>query len=177
MISKEGITVEACNRMVKLDSFLKECSRLHPPAAGMPVYVTRILFGITHTNLSQFLPTASVSSLLSFQMVSPPFIGYRHAFPLFNDMYLLSVFFEMRDITLGFSLTPYFWKLLGTVLKTGSHVGVPSGWIHRSSKTYEDPDHFDCYRFVKSAAAGAKNTRFTDLSPDYLVFGMGVHAW
>lgn len=110
MISKEGITVEACNRMVKLDSFLKECSRLHPPAAGMPVYVTRILFGITHPNLSQFLPTASVSSLLSFQMVSPPFIGYRHVFPLFNDMSLLSVFFEMRDITLGFSLTPYFWK-------------------------------------------------------------------
>lgn len=177
MFSKEGITVEACNQMVKLDSFLKECSRLHPPAAGMPVYVTRILFGITHTNLSQFLPTASVSSLLSFQMVSSFFIGYRHVFPLLNDMHLFSVFVKMRDITLGCSLTPYFWKFLGIVLRAGSHVGVPSGWIHRSSKTYENPDHFDGYRFVKSAAAGATNTRFTDLSPDYLVFGMGVHAW
>jgi hypothetical protein len=31
----EGITVAACDKMVLLDSFLKECQRLHPPAAGM----------------------------------------------------------------------------------------------------------------------------------------------
>lgn len=32
-----GVTVAACNRMVALDSFLKECQRLHPPAAGMSI--------------------------------------------------------------------------------------------------------------------------------------------
>lgn len=65
----------------------------------------------------------------------------------------------------------------GITLKPGTHVGVPSGWIQRSSAYYDDPETFDGYRFVKRAAAGAKNTRLVDLSPDYLVFGMGVHAW
>lgn len=65
----------------------------------------------------------------------------------------------------------------GITLKPGTHVGVPSSWIQRSSAYYEDPETFDGYRFVKRAAAGATNTRLVDLSPDYLVFGMGVHAW
>ena len=34
-IAQMGITVAACDKMVLLDSFLKECQRLHPPAAGM----------------------------------------------------------------------------------------------------------------------------------------------
>ena len=66
---------------------------------------------------------------------------------------------------------------LGVVLKPGTHIGVPSGSIQRSSKLYADPDVFDGFRFVKRAAAGASGTRLVDLSPDYLVFGMGVHAW
>lgn len=35
IISQMGTTVAACDKMVLLDSFLKECQRLHPPAAGM----------------------------------------------------------------------------------------------------------------------------------------------
>lgn len=35
ILSEMGTTIEACNRMTLLDSFLKECQRLHPPAAGM----------------------------------------------------------------------------------------------------------------------------------------------
>jgi cytochrome P450 len=66
---------------------------------------------------------------------------------------------------------------VGIVLKPGTHVGVPSGWIQRSSKTYTDPEVFDGFRFAKAAAAGASGTKLVDLSPDYLVFGMGVHAW
>ncbi|KAJ5287680.1 Cytochrome P450 [Penicillium angulare] len=97
ILSEMGTSVAACNRMVLMDSFLKECQRLHPPAAGI-------------------------------------------------------------------------------VLKPGTHVGVPSGWIQRSSKSYTDPEIFDGYRFVKKAAAGSQDTSLVDLSPDYLVFGMGVHA-
>ncbi|KAJ5933880.1 Cytochrome P450 [Penicillium verhagenii] len=96
-ISNLGMTVASCDKMVLLDSFLKECQRMHPPAAGV-------------------------------------------------------------------------------VLKPGTHVGVPSGWIQRSSKTYIDPGVFDGFRFAKAAAAGASGTKLVDLSPDYLVFGMGVHA-
>ncbi|KAJ5667212.1 Cytochrome P450 [Penicillium longicatenatum] len=108
----EGITVTACDKMVLLDSFLKECQRLHPPAAvsAHRVCVTAV--------------------------------------PLSN----------------------------GIVLKPGTHVGVPSGWIQRSSKSYTDPEVFDGFRFAKAAAAGASGTKLVDLSPDYLVFGMGVHA-
>lgn len=65
----------------------------------------------------------------------------------------------------------------GITLKPGTHVGVPNGWIQRSSAYYDDPETFDGYRFVKRAVAGVKKTRLVDLSPDYLVFGMGVHAW
>ncbi|OQE07414.1 hypothetical protein PENVUL_c013G00897 [Penicillium vulpinum] len=64
----------------------------------------------------------------------------------------------------------------GTTLKQGSHVAVPSGIIQRSSEHYANPDAFDGFRFVKRAAAGAKDTRLVDLSPNYLVFGMGAHA-
>lgn len=49
--------------------------------------------------------------------------------------------------------------------------------IQRSSEHYENPEAFDGFRFVKRAAAGDKDSRFVDLSPEYLVFGMGVHAW
>ncbi|KAJ5574298.1 Cytochrome P450 [Penicillium hispanicum] len=107
-----GVTVAACDRMVALDSFLKECQRLHPPAA---VSAHRVC--VTALELSN-----------------------------------------------------------GVVLKPGTHIGVPSGWIQRSSKSYENPEAFDGFRFVKRAEAGASHTRLVDLSPDYLVFGMGVHA-
>ena len=66
---------------------------------------------------------------------------------------------------------------IGIILKPGTHVGVPSGWIQRSDKFYANPDAFDGFRFVKRAANGASNTRLVDLGPDYLIFGMGVHAW
>jgi cytochrome P450 len=56
-------------------------------------------------------------------------------------------------------------------------MAVPSGLIQRLSTNYENPNDFDGFRFVKRTAAGAKNSRLVDLSPDYLVFGMGVHAW
>ncbi|CAG8336124.1 unnamed protein product [Penicillium salamii] len=61
-------------------------------------------------------------------------------------------------------------------LKQGSHVAVPSEIIQRLGVNYESPDNFDGFRFVKRAAAGDKNSQLVDLSPDYLVFGMGVHA-
>ncbi|KAJ5523246.1 Cytochrome P450 [Penicillium frequentans] len=96
-ILQMGTTVAGCDKMVLLDSFLKECQRLHPPAAGV-------------------------------------------------------------------------------VLKPGTHVGVPSGWIQRSSNVYTNPEVFDGFRFARSAAAGASGSKLVDLSPDYLVFGMDVHA-
>lgn len=65
----------------------------------------------------------------------------------------------------------------GITLKKGSHVAVPSEVIQKSGAYYEDPETFDGFRFVKRAAAGDKNSRLVDLSPDYLVFGMGAHAW
>ncbi|CAG8054435.1 unnamed protein product [Penicillium salamii] len=61
-------------------------------------------------------------------------------------------------------------------LKQGSHVAVPSELIQQLSVNYENPENFDGFRFVKRAAAGDKNSQLVDLSPDYLVFGMGVHA-
>lgn len=35
VLAEYGATVPACDRMILLDSFLKECQRLHPPAASM----------------------------------------------------------------------------------------------------------------------------------------------
>ncbi|KAJ5468154.1 Cytochrome P450 [Penicillium sp. IBT 31633x] len=116
VFSKMGPTVPACDRMVLMDSFLKECQRLHPPSA------------------------------LSAHRVC------------ISDLQLSN-----GDGT-------------GITLKQGSHVAVPSGIIQRSSEHYVNPDSFDGFRFIKRAAAGAKNSRLVDLSPGYLVFGMGAHA-
>ncbi|KAJ5130342.1 Cytochrome P450 [Penicillium bovifimosum] len=112
VFSKEGPTVAACDGMVMMDSFLKECQRLHPPSA------------------------------LSAHRVC------------------------ISDLALSNGIT----------LKRGSHVAVPSGIIQQSSEHYVNPESFDGFRFVKRAAAGAKDSRLVDLSPDYLVFGMGAHA-
>ncbi|KGO77244.1 Cytochrome P450 [Penicillium italicum] len=116
--SEMGPTVPACDGMVLLDSFLKECQRLHPPSA---LSAHRVC--ISDLKLSNGL----------------------------------------------FSHTHY-------QATKGSHVAVPSGIIQRSSEHYANPDAFDGFRFVKRAAAGAKDSRLVDLSPDYLVFGMGAHA-
>ncbi|KAJ5879143.1 hypothetical protein N7455_002608 [Penicillium solitum] len=112
IFSEMGPTVPACDGMVLMDSFLKECQRLHPPSA------------------------------LSAHRVC------------ISDLKLSN----------------------GVTLKQGSHVAVPSGVIQQSSEHYANPNAFDGFRFVKRAAAGAKNSRLVDLSPDYLVFGMGAHA-
>lgn len=37
VLAEWGATVTGCDRMILLDSFLKECQRLHPPAAGMSI--------------------------------------------------------------------------------------------------------------------------------------------
>ncbi|KAJ5709248.1 hypothetical protein N7493_010582 [Penicillium malachiteum] len=113
IISEMGTTLPACDKMVLLDSFLKECQRLHPPAA---VSAHRVC--VTALQLSN-----------------------------------------------------------GIVLKPGTHVGVPSGWIQRSSPSYTDPEIFDGFRFTKHRASGTSDSKLVDLSPDYLVFGTGVHAW
>ncbi|KAJ5773489.1 Cytochrome P450 [Penicillium paradoxum] len=110
--SKMGPTVAACDGMVRMDSFLKECQRLHPPSA------------------------------LSAHRVC------------------------ISDLKFSNGIT----------LKQGSHVAVPSGIIQRSNEYYVNPDTFDGFRFIKHAAAGRKDSRLVDLSPDYLVFGMGAHA-
>jgi hypothetical protein len=34
-LARYGATIPGCDQMILLDSFLKECQRLHPPAAGM----------------------------------------------------------------------------------------------------------------------------------------------
>ncbi|KAJ5805578.1 Cytochrome P450 [Penicillium pulvis] len=128
-----GITVTACDKMVLLDSFLKECLRLHPPAA---VSAHRVCI---------------------------------KAVPLSNGELCLS------SIT-NIAFIPNHGPGLGVVLKPGTHVGVPSGWIQRSSIVYTDPEVFDGFRFARSAAAGASGTKLVDLSPEYLVFGMDVHA-
>jgi cytochrome P450 len=31
-------TVASCDQMILLDSFLKECQRVHPPAAGISIF-------------------------------------------------------------------------------------------------------------------------------------------
>ncbi|KAJ5693214.1 hypothetical protein N7462_002637 [Penicillium macrosclerotiorum] len=108
IIANNGPTAIACDQMILLDSFLKECLRMHPPAA------------------------------LSAHRVCVA------AFKLSNGIYL----------------------------RPGTHVAVPSDCIHRSSKYYKNPESFDGFRFVKNA-----NNRLVDLSPDYLVFGMGSHSW
>ncbi|KAJ5723950.1 hypothetical protein N7488_001985 [Penicillium malachiteum] len=111
--SEMGTTLPACDKMVLLDSFLKECQRLHPPAA---VSAHRVC--VTDLQLSN-----------------------------------------------------------GIFLKPGTHVGVPSGWIQRSSPSYTDPEIFDGFRFAKHRATRTSDSKLVDLSPDYLIFGMGVHAW
>ncbi|KAJ6131482.1 Cytochrome P450, partial [Penicillium sp. IBT 18751x] len=126
-----GATVTGCDRMTLLDSFLKECQRLHPPAA---ISAHRVC--LSELKLSNGSPES----------------------------------FSHRKI--GFSSQ----VCTGIVLKPGTHVGVPSGWLQRSPSSYEHPETFDGFRFAKRAAAGASNTRLVDLSADYLVFGMGVHA-
>ncbi|KAJ5944499.1 Cytochrome P450 [Penicillium verrucosum] len=136
IFSEMGPTVPACDGMVLMDSFLKECQRLHPPSA---LSAHRVC--ISDLNLS--------NGLFAHTHITRPPRKYR---------------------------TNQMWNGTGVTLKQGSHVAVPSGIIQRSSEHYANPDAFDGFRFVKRAAAGAKDSRLVDLSPDYLVFGMGAHA-
>ncbi|KAJ5156159.1 Cytochrome P450 [Penicillium capsulatum] len=85
MLAKFGVSVAACDQMILLDSFFKECQRLHPPAA---VSAHRVC-------------------------VKP---------------------LELSN------------------------------------------EQFDGFRFAQRAAEGAENSKLVDLSPDFLVFGMGVQA-
>lgn len=39
VLARWSTTVAGCDQMVLLDSFLKECQRLHPPAAGMSIHL------------------------------------------------------------------------------------------------------------------------------------------
>ncbi|KAJ5174872.1 Cytochrome P450 [Penicillium canariense] len=99
-LAHQEATTASCDQMILLDSFLKECQRLHPPAA---VSAHRVC--VTHC-------------LGAFEwFVSLPFV------------------YTAR---------------------------VPN------------PETFDGFRFAKRAAAGASNTRLVDLSPEYIIFGMGV---
>lgn len=154
-ISLTGVTVAACDKLVLLDSFLKECQRLHPPAAGMC--------------MPRPIPVMSGPANNYYPVVSAHRVCVK-AVPLSNGEFYLSSITNVAFI-------PDHGHGLGVVLEPGTHVGVPSGWIQRSSKAYTDPETFDGFRFARSAAAGASGTKLVDLSPDYLVFGMDVHAW
>ncbi|KAF8665540.1 hypothetical protein AX16_000001 [Volvariella volvacea WC 439] len=69
----------------------------------------------------------------------------------------------------------------GTYLPAGCYVAIPSVSIHYNEELYPDPNSFDGFRFVKMQEADAdaypaKHATAT-LSPEWLPFGTGRHAW
>ncbi|KAJ7658499.1 cytochrome P450 [Mycena rosella] len=68
----------------------------------------------------------------------------------------------------------------GTVLPQGSVVAFAPKPLHHNSQVYRDPYTFDPFRFAKlrtgDNAARDVQQSFTNLSNDYIVFGLGKHG-
>ncbi|KAJ7730245.1 cytochrome P450 [Mycena maculata] len=68
----------------------------------------------------------------------------------------------------------------GTVLPQGSVVAFAPKPLHHNPQVYNDPDTFDPFRFAKlrrgDNTAHDIQQSFTNLSNDYIVFGIGKHG-
>lgn len=163
VLANREATATSCDQMILLDSFLKECQRLHPPAASKSIQRVGTCSGdlandgsavSAHRVCVNALELSNGESSVLVQTAKPFRAG-------------LEEVDAVDPITDQFRYYP----------QTRTHVGVPSSVIQQSNAIYTDPKAFDGFRFAKLAAAGASNTKLVDLSPEYLIFGMGVHAW
>jgi cytochrome P450 len=73
------------------------------------------------------------------------------------------------------AMQPFTFKD-GTHVSAADWVCVPQRPLLRDPAIYHDPEVFDAYRFM-SHKTGKHPSRFTDLSPDYPIWGLGKQAW
>jgi ent-kaurene oxidase len=67
----------------------------------------------------------------------------------------------------------------GTTLPAGTYITMPSDSVARDPDIYENPEHFDGYRFYDRRMEGGKNAnrhQFASTGPESLAFGQGKNA-
>ena len=71
----------------------------------------------------------------------------------------------------------------GVTIPAGTQVSLPGSATHTDEKIYPNPDEFDGFRFAKpqesegDASAVTNRRQMISISPEYLTFGLGRHAW
>lgn len=67
----------------------------------------------------------------------------------------------------------------GTFIPSGTLIAGASTATHRDPGNYKDPNSFDALRFVETSTEELADTKhqFVSISPDYIPFGLGKHAW
>lgn len=67
----------------------------------------------------------------------------------------------------------------GTTLGAGTYITMPSDSVARDPDIYDDPEHFDGYRFYDRRMEGGKEAnrhQFASTGPESLAFGQGKNA-
>ncbi|KAK2596419.1 hypothetical protein N8I77_013310 [Diaporthe amygdali] len=67
----------------------------------------------------------------------------------------------------------------GTTLPAGTYITMPSDSVARDPDIYDNPEHFDGYRFYDRRMEGGKNAnrhQFASTGPESLAFGQGKNA-
>ena len=69
----------------------------------------------------------------------------------------------------------------GVTIPAGTLVAAPSGAIHMDEEIYPNPERFDGFRFYKHSESevDVADTKYqaVSMSPEYMPFGFGRHAW
>jgi len=69
----------------------------------------------------------------------------------------------------------------GVMIPAGTLVAAPSGAIHMDEEIYSNPERFDGFRFSKHSDSDGDvaETKYqaVSMSPEYMAFGFGRHAW
>jgi cytochrome P450 len=74
------------------------------------------------------------------------------------------------------AMQPFTFKD-GTHIPAEDWVCVPQRPLLRDPAIYSAPDVFNPYRFMSRNTENQKSSKFTDLSPDFPIWGLGKQAW
>ena len=86
----------------------------------------------------------------------------------------LTYFFVQVSSPSGYTLPD------GIHLNQGAMVGLPMHSIHHDPNFYPHPEKYDAFRFSKmrEKSNGGKEHALTSISrPEFMAFGLGIHAW
>ncbi|KAG6915977.1 hypothetical protein DXG01_009029 [Tephrocybe rancida] len=137
VISEEGLTKVSLHKMVKLDSFIKESSRIR--ALGAVTMQRKVNKDFTFSD-GTVVPRGNVIAVAHSAMHHDEVWRHRHFVEISTQA---TVFFD-------------------------------------NQATYTDPSVFDGFRFSKmreQQAEGFSCHQMVALTPEYIVFGYGKHAW